>query len=73
MHKVCYTYKVWSNDIFTFVYPSPCLAFSIRTSHYGMDFEKKEVTRARILVLHGNKDQLKPIYSVVGSQFSEIK
>ena len=31
--------------------------------HYGMDFEKKEVTRARILVPHSNKNQLEPIYS----------
>ena len=30
VHKVCYTYKVWSNDIFTFVYS--CCAFNIRTS-----------------------------------------
>ena len=35
-------------------------------------FRKKEVTRARILVPHSNKNQLKPIYSVCSHFLKQI-
>ena len=41
----------------------------------GVRFErisKKEVTRARILVPHSNKNQLKPIYSVCSQLLKQI-